>query len=156
MPPPVQWDRAGSPLPAGLEGRGSWSKGVLVTAWKQSRVSNSLVCVLLCQTSSLYSSLQLLVAAGRHTAAANPTAFFNILGEGPVLTAGRHLNTGSSEHRNLEGAMLAWPTSSTSTETEVHTVLLRHPGRPIHLPWPEEMTHLVNEFCTGLVTMQFC
>lgn len=57
MPPPVQWDRAGSPLPARLKERGSWSRGVWVTVWNQSRVSNSLVSVLLCQTSSLYTFL---------------------------------------------------------------------------------------------------
>lgn len=48
--------------------------------------------------------------------------------------------------------MLAWPTGSTLTKTEVHTVLCRCPGRLTHLPRPEEMTHLVNELCMGLVT----
>lgn len=48
--------------------------------------------------------------------------------------------------------MLTWSICSTSNETEVHTVLHRSPGRLIHLPRPQEMTHLVNELCMGLVT----
>lgn len=41
MPLPTHWDGAGSPLPARLEGRGSW-----VTIQKTSRVSYSLVSAL--------------------------------------------------------------------------------------------------------------
>jgi len=118
-----------------------------VTVWKQSRVSSSLVSAVLCQPYSLYSFL---VAAGRHTAAANPTDLLSVLGG--ALSSQLVGPNGSSEHRKLEGTMVARPTSSTPTETEIHTVLRRHPGRLIHLPRPEEMTHLVNELCMGLVT----
>lgn len=75
MPPPMQWARAGLPLPAGMREGAFGAEG----DWKQSRVSNSMVSVWnLCQMSSLSTSWQLLTAAGRHTA--NPTALLNVLG----------------------------------------------------------------------------
>lgn len=48
--------------------------------------------------------------------------------------------------------MLSRPAGSTSTQTQVHKVLSRHRCGVIHLHRPEEMTPLLSDLCTGLVT----
>lgn len=83
-----------------------------------------------------------LTAVGRHTAAVNLTAALSISWR--CLAGPKE----SSECMNMKAAMLAWPTSSNSTYTEVHTV----PDRSTHLPRPEDMTRLVNGLCMALVS----